>query len=371
MQDTNIDLDKKEKLVGVPGRLVKQDICIEFHHLHFDSKSNRRRNSEELISDPETLKMPYEIFKLIDEYSYNSMTWVRNKKRFIHTLESMRFIDNPKDSNDLIIDLLFSCTDTEALPIINKNSKKKSRKTFNFDENEGHEKLCHAVFIGKKDSYFGQLNLETGQNTTAIQIASLIKRILKNISMLDKKNLFFQEIYPSTLDTLFYIEYIPKIDPVPEEDVVDKLSTGNFIELVLEHKKLFSVAPEADFVTATKQQIVFKPSIISKTLNGAKDCIESLNKLSLRYAPPKAKESITVFKLILKDGKRQKCIEIRPESSTLESFGTKKHWLNGFERVQILTDDNMYDDGLCLKLRTLNVNKIDDLQVDDGHADEI
>ncbi|QCS13764.1 hypothetical protein E3H47_14695 (plasmid) [Acinetobacter radioresistens] len=365
MKDNSIDLEVKEKLIGIPGRLVKQDICIEFHNLHFSSKSNRRRNNEKLIGDPVTLRTPYEIFKRISQYEYHLMTWGRNKNRFLHTLENIRFIDDPKDDNKVIIDLLFSCTDTEALPVINKNSKDRSRKTFNFEENEGHEKLCHAVFLGRKDSHFGRFHLEAGQNTTANQISSLLQKILKSISMLDKKDIFFYEIYPSTLDTPFYIEYIPKIEPVPEEDVVNKLSKGEFFELVLEHKNLFSIAPEADFVTATKQQIVFKPSIIAKTLKTTVECLENLNALASKYAPPKAKETITVFKLVLKDGKRQKCIEIRPESATLESFGTKKHWLNGFERVQILTEENMYDDNLCLKLRTLNLNQIEDLQLDD------
>lgn len=375
MQDTNIDLDLKEKLIGIPSKLVKQDICIEFHNINFTSKSNGRRNSD-LIGDPVTLRTPYEIFRFISQYEYHTKVWARNKKRFVHALESMRFIEDPVDSNNIVIDLLFSCTDTEALPVINKNSKDRSRKTFNFEENEGHEKLCHAVFIGKKDAYFGRLHLEAGQNTTAVQASLLLKRILKLISMQDKKNSFFSEIYPSTLDTPFYIEYEAKIEPVPEEDVVDKLSSGNFVELVLEHKDLFSVAPEADFVTATKQQIVFKPSIITRTLKGAQDCIDNLRKLSEFYGPVKAKESITVFKLILKDGKRNKTIEIRPESSTLESFGTKKHWLNGFERVQILTEENMYDDSLCLKLRSLNANRTADLEFDsndmgDDELDEL
>lgn len=42
-----------------------------------------------------------------------------------------------------------------------------------------------------------------------------------------------------------------------------------------------------------------------------------------KHATSKAKETVSVFKLKLKDGKRQKIIEIRPESSTLESFGTR------------------------------------------------
>ncbi|MDI2701641.1 hypothetical protein [Acinetobacter baumannii] len=364
MQETNINLDSKEKLIGIPNKLVKQDICIEFHHIHFASKSNRRRNKE-LISDPVTLRTPYDIFKLISQHDYQNMVWTRNKDRYAHTLESMRFIDDPKDDQNIIIDLLFSCTDTEALPVINKNSIDRSRKTFNFDENEGHEKLCHAVFIGKKNSHFGRLNFESGQSTTAIQAGLLLKRILKLISMSNKKDPFFYEIYPSTLDTLFFIEYEPKIEPVPEEDVVDKLSSGNFVELVLEHKELFSVAPEADFVTATKQQIIFKPSILAKTLKGTQDCIDNLRKLSTIYRPIKAQESITVFKLVLKDGKRQKSIEIRPESATLESFGTKKHWLNGFERVQILTEESLYDDKLCLKLRGLNIDQRDMLELDE------
>lgn len=365
MNDTNIDLAAKEKLIGIPGRLVKQDICIEFHNLHFSSKSNRRRNSDELIGDPKTLRTPYEVFKRISQYKYHLMVWGRNKNRFVHALENIRFIDDPLDRNNVIIDLLFSCTDTEALPVINKNSKDRSRKTFNFDENEGHEKLCHAVFLGRKNSHFGRLHLEVGQNTTANQISSLLQKILKSISMLDKKDLFFYEIYPSTLDTLFYIEYIPKIEPVPEEDVVEKLSKGEFVELILEHKNLFSIAPEADFVTATKQKIVFKPSLVAKALKSSAECLKNLNTLASKYAPSKAEETITVFKLVLKDGKRQKCIEIRPESTSLESFGTKKHWLNGFERIQILTEENMYDENLCLKLRTLNVNAIEDLQIDD------
>ncbi|WP_335999040.1 hypothetical protein [Acinetobacter johnsonii] len=363
MQDTNIHLNSKEKLIGIPSKFVKQDICVEFHNINFTSKSNGRRNGE-LTGDPVTLRTPYEIFRLISQYEYHTKVWARNKKRFVHALESMRFIEDPVDSNNIVIDLLFSCTDTEALPVINKNSEDRSRKTFNFEENEGHEKLCHAVFIGKKDAYFGRLHLEAGQNTTAVQASLLFKRLLKLISMQDKKNPFFSEIYPSTLDTPFYIEYEAKIEPVPEEDVVDKLSSGKFVELVLEHKDLFSVAPEADFVTATKQQIVFKPSIITRTLKSAQDCIDNLRKLSEVYGPVKAKESITVFKLILKDGKRNKTIEIRPESSTLESFGTKKHWLNGFERVQILTEENMYDDNLCFKLRSLNVNGAVDLEFD-------
>lgn len=372
MQDTNIDLDSKEKLVGIPSKLVKQDICIEFHNISFKSKSNRRRNSD-LIGDPVALRTPYEIFQLISKYEYHTKVWARNKERFVHALESMRFIEDPIDSNNIVIDLLFSCTDTEALPVINKNSKDRSRKTFNFEENEGHEKLCHAVFIGKKDAYFGRFHLETGQNTTALQASSLLKRILKLISMEDKNNAFFCEIYPSTLDTPFYIEYEANIESVPEEDVVKKISSGNFVELVLEHKNLFSIAPEADFVTATKQQIIFKPSIITKTLKSAQDCIDNLRKLSNFYGPTNAKESVTVFKLVLKDGKRNKTIEIRPESSTLESFGTKKHWLNGFERVQILTEENMYDDNLCKKLRALNPDRIEELEFDtnDLYDDEL
>lgn len=363
MQETNINVDTIEKVIGI-GRTVKQDICVEFHQISFSSRSNRRRNNENLIGDPTTLKTPYEIFKYISKYDYDLISWARNNKRFVHTLESIRFIEDDKDKNNLIIDLLFSCTDTEALSVINKDSKKRTRKTFNFEENEGHEKLCHAVFLGKKDSYFGRLHLEAGQNTTANQISSLLQRILKKISMLNKTDAFFHEIYQSTLDTLFYIDYIPKIEPVPEENVVDKLSRGDFLELVLEHKNLFSVDKKADFVAVTKQQIVFTPSPITRILKTTKECLENLNLLAEKHAPSKAKETITVFKLKLKDGKRQKCIEIRPESTTLESFGTKKYWLNQFERIQILTEENMYDDNLCKKLRTLKIDQIEDLDLD-------
>ncbi|EHH6753581.1 hypothetical protein J5Y37_004522, partial [Escherichia coli] len=100
MQDTNIDLDSKEKLIGIPSKLVKQDICIEFHNISFKSKTNGRRNSD-LIGDPVTLRTPYEIFQLISKYEYHTKVWARNKKRFVHALESMRFIEDPIDSNNI------------------------------------------------------------------------------------------------------------------------------------------------------------------------------------------------------------------------------------------------------------------------------
>jgi len=366
MQEVKIDADVKEKVLNV-ARTVTQDICIEFHHLSFDSRSNRRRNNEQLIGDPTTLKKPYEIFDYISKHNYHLISWTRNKKRFVHTLEKIRFVEDKTDPNNLIIDLLFSCTDTEAQTVISKHSTERTRKTFNFEKDEGHEKLCHAVFLGKKDSHFGRLHLEAGQNTTANQISCLLQYLLKKISMLkeNRKDSFFHEIYQSTLDTLFYIDYIPKVEPVPEENVVERLSKGEFSELVLEHKNLFSIDKKADFVSVSKQQVVFKPSPILKVLKNTRECLEQLNILSDKYAPNnKAKEAITVFKLKLKDGKRQKQIEIRPESATLESFGTKKHWLNGFERVQILTEENMYDDNLCRKLRALKIDLVDDLELD-------
>ena len=364
MQETKIDTDSKEKIIGI-GRTVVQDICIEFHSLSFSSRSNRRRNNEKLIGDPTTLKTPYEVFKYISNHDYHLISWARNKNRFIHTLENIRFIEDEKDQNNLIIDLLFSCTDTQAQYVINKNSKERTRKTFDFGEHEGHEKLCHVTFLGKKDSHFGRLHLEAGQNTTANQLSSLLKHLLKQLNRLNKTDPFFYEIYESSLDTLFYIDYIPNIEPVPEEDVVERLSNGTFCELVLEHKNLFSIDKKADFVAVSRQQVVFKPSPLSKVLKSTQECLEKLNILADKHAPSsKAKETVSVFKLKLKDGKRQKIIEIRPESSTLESFGTKKHWLNGFKRVQILTEENMYDDNLCKKLRTLKIDQVEDLDLD-------
>ena len=100
MQDTNIHLNSKEKLIGIPSKFVKQDICVEFHNINFTSKSNGRRNGE-LTGDPVTLRTPYEIFRLISQYEYHTKVWARNKKRFVHALESMRFIEDRDGSVNL------------------------------------------------------------------------------------------------------------------------------------------------------------------------------------------------------------------------------------------------------------------------------
>lgn len=361
MNDANVRLEGSSEIIGeLPSRTVVQDICIEFHTLQFKAVTNKVK-SPKLEGEPDTVKSVYDLFKLIEKFKYSQVEYVRNKKRFIHTLEQMRFAENEEK---VCIDLVFSCTDTQALPIINKHKTSRKRKTFNFAIDEGHEKLSHACVKCYKDSIWAEFNLENGQGTTSKHIEALLRKILKEIDKAGKNKKFFKEKYAGSSETDLFISYIPEIDGIPEENVIEKIQKGEFINIKLVNKKLFRVHSEADFIAETERHIVFKPNPMAFAQKTANACLESLKDLTKLYKPKEA-DSLTVLKVALKDGKHQQTLEIRPETETLDTIGISKHWLNSFERKQILTTDSIFDDELCLKLRVLKkVEKNESLEDD-------
>lgn len=356
MKDANIQLEDSSEIIGnLPSRTVVQDICVEFHTIQFKSTTNRIK-SPKLEGEPDTLKKVYEIFKLIEKSKYSQIDYLRNKKRFIHTLEQIRFNEN---NETVFIDLVFSCTDTQALPVINKHKTSRRRKTFDFAIDEGHERLCHACVKCTKDSVWGEFNLENGQGTTSLHIENLLRKILKEIDLSGKQKKFFKEKYAGSVETDLFITYKPEIDGVPEENVIEKIQKGEFINIKLVNKKLFRVHSEADFIAETERHIVFKPNPLAFVNKSASACLKSLKDLTQLYKP-KESDSQTVLKIALKDGKHQQVLELRPESETLDTIGLSKHWLNSFERKQILTSNSIFDEGLCEKLRVLSKTALND-----------
>lgn len=331
---------------------VKQDICIELFNLLLESKADIKANNG-LDGQPRTQTDIDKIFEIVRE-EFLDYEYVRTSKRYIHIIENIRISDS-------CIDVLLSCTDTQHQGFIKKNSKDKKRLAVPFNKNEGSETFSNIVIkFDENTKKSAKVFFERSTGNTLKIFENMMNVILKKMRKKEKYKNLFVEKYVADAHTPFYFDINFRCDPIADKEIIERIKTGDFLDLCIVEKEIKEQQGELPFLEMTESINIFKPKHWKSDIS-----FEQIKAGILKIGRKKQKgNQPSLYKLRYSEANKIRTVELRLEEENIASMCQKKKWFKGYERKVVdqkkIDDKEVFDDVLCRKMFNINIENLSD-----------
>lgn len=330
--------------------IVKQDVCVELFELILESKPDIKANNgfeggARTQTDIDT------IFKIVKE-EFLDYEYVRASKRYIHIIENIRI-------SDRCIDVLLGCTDTQHQGFIKKNSKDKKRVAVPFNNNEGSETFSNIVIKFDEDTKkSAKVFFERSTGNTLKIFENMMNVIIKKIRKKEKYNHLFVEKYIADAHTPFYFDINFRCDPIADKEIIERIKTGDFLDLCIIEKEIKEQQGELPFLEMTESINIFKPKHWKSNIS-----FEEIQKGILKIGRKKQKGNLpSLYKLRYSEANKIRTVELKLEEENIASMCQKKKWFKGYERKVVdqkkIDDKDVFDDVLCRKMFNINIDTL-------------
>lgn len=330
--------------------IVKQDVCIELFNIFLDTENDVRKNKG-LEGKPRTQVDITTWFEIIQK-EYVGYEYLRTKKRYVHSIEKIRISQSS-------IDVLISCTDTEHQGFIKKNSEDKKRTAVPFNKNEGSETFSNIVIkLDENTGSSAQLFFERSIGNTLNIFAVMINQIIKKIKNKTEYKHLFVEKYVADGHTPFYFDVKAQFDPIADKEIIERIQTGNFIDLCIVEKQIKEQQGELPLLEMTESQNIFKPTNWTSNLS-----FEQIKKGIVNIGKKKQKgNSPMMYRLRYSEEGKIRTVELKPEEENIASMCQKKKWFKSYEREVVnqnkIDNEEVFDDVLCAKMFNINMDNL-------------